>query len=281
MATDDAPRPQFYFEQVDDAPRIVEVAGGIAAVFSCRSPGKMTANEDAAAVIPVGPTSGVLTVADGCGGMASGEVASRTAVQLLAESVYHTVRDGGTLRAAILDGIERANSALRELGSGAATTISVVEIEDGHIRPYHVGDSLILLVGNRGRTKLQTTSHSPVGYAVEAGVIEEHEAIHHEDRHLVSNIVGSPDMHIEIGPRRLLARRDTLVVASDGLADNLHTAEIIARIRKGPLARSAARLARDALERMQQSAAGEPSKPDDLTLIAYRPTQSSAVARGQ
>ena len=79
-----------------------------------------------------------------------------------------------------------------------------MEISNGSVRPYHVGDSVILLVGQRGKIKLQTVSHSPVGYAVEAGVLDEVEAMHHQDRHVVSNFIGSPEMRIEVGaPLRL------------------------------------------------------------------------------
>ena len=65
------------------------VCGGTAAVFSTRSPGKETANEDAAAIIPVPPDAAILAVADGLGGGPSGQHASSLAVQSLEESVRH------------------------------------------------------------------------------------------------------------------------------------------------------------------------------------------------
>ena len=34
---------------------------------------------------------------------------------------------------------------------------------------------------------------------VEAGWLDEEEALHHEDRHIVSNMIGAPNMRIEIG----------------------------------------------------------------------------------
>jgi serine/threonine protein phosphatase PrpC len=129
---------------------------------------------------------------------------------------------------------------------------------------------MILVVGQRGRVKLQTTSHSPVGFAVEAGVLDEREAMHHEDRHLVSNVVGSPEMKIEIGPRLRLAMHDTVLLASDGLFDNLHIEEIVDRVRKGPLEVAARRLAQDSWERMTCPRSGQPCKPDDLTFILFR-----------
>jgi serine/threonine protein phosphatase PrpC len=179
-------------------------------------------------------------------------------------------RDASALRTVILDAIESANRAVVDLGTGVATTLAVVEINAGSVRPYHVGDSMILVVGQRGRIKLQTVSHSPVGFAVEAGVLDEREAMHHQDRHLVSNVVGAPNMRIEVGSALPLAARDTVLLASDGLSDNLHTREIADRIRVGRLGVAADRLAREARRRMGTPASGEPSKPDDLTVVGFR-----------
>jgi serine/threonine protein phosphatase PrpC len=184
------------------------------------------------------------------------------------------------LRTAILNGIEAANRRVGDLGVGAATTLSVVEIRAGRVRPYHVGDSRILIVGQRGRIKHQSISHSPVGYAIEAGLIDERDAMHHEDRHLVSNTIGSPDMRTEVGPEIEMARYDTLLIASDGLFDNLHIDEIIGHIRFGAFPRAADGLLEHSRERMQsprptgdseaRAGAHAPSKPDDLTFIVFR-----------
>jgi serine/threonine protein phosphatase PrpC len=61
-----------------------------------------------------------------------------------------------------------------------------------------------------------------------------------------------------------------VLVASDGLYDNLHRREIVEVIRKGKLLASAEELARSGIGRMTVPTEGEPSKPDDLTFILYR-----------
>lgn len=253
-------------------PSLCRVAGGEAVLFSARSPDKQTMNEDAAAVIPVSDTACVLVVADGLGGERAGQEASSLAVNILARTVRELVNpeDLSTLRTAILDGIETANAAILQLGIGAATTLAVVEVADGEVRPYHVGDSMILVTGGMGRLKLLTVSHAPIAMAVESGMMDEREAMHHAERHVVSNVVGSAEMRIEIGAKLPLAPRDTVLLASDGLADNLHTEEIIDRIRKGRLRTSVAHLADEAGRRMTQPRDGVPHKPDDLTMIAFR-----------
>lgn len=261
---------RLYTDQDMVAGELLEVGVGSLAVYSSRSPEKETPNEDAAAVIRSDAESGLLAVADGLGGAASGQHAASLALESLKTAVEARVREQATLRSAILDGIEAANRAVVALGVGAGTTLAVLEIQGTTVRPYHVGDSMILVVGQRGKIKLQTTSHSPVGQAVEAGFLDAEQAMHHEDRHLVSNVIGSAEMKIEIGPTIQLAPRDTVLLSSDGLADNLYIEEIVDRMRKGPLDRAAARLALDARQRMTQPEPGQPSKPDDLTFVVFR-----------
>ena len=259
-------------------PRLLHLPLGQVVAQTTRCPGKQSPNEDAAAVIPVQGSGAVLIVADGMGGGPAGEKASTLAVRSLAQELSQTAATHEQpLRFAILNGIEKANAAIQQLGIGAATTLAVVELRDDVARPYHVGDSLILVVGQRGKLKLQTVSHSPVGYGVEAGLLDGAAAMHHAQRHVVSNVVGNPDMRIEIGAPLRLAPLDTLVLASDGLADNLHTEEIAELIRKGKLRGASRRLFDKALRRMTEPAEERPSKPDDLTLISFRrhpPTRS-------
>lgn len=268
MSTNGLQRPVIVDRGEMSDPVLHALAGGEVAIFSARSPAKPSSNEDAAALIPAGSAAAILVVADGLGGQRAGAEASALAVRAMVACV-HGAGDAG-LRAAVLDGFEHANQSVSDLGLGAATTLAAVEIEDSTIRPYHVGDSTILVVGQRGRIKLLTVSHSPVGYAVEAGLLDEREAIHHEDRHLVSNIVGSPDMRIEVGRPLTLNPRDTLLLASDGLFDNMHVAEVVEVIRKGGLAAAARGLVDACRKRMQQPEPGHPSHPDDLTFLIYR-----------
>jgi PPM family protein phosphatase len=252
-----------------------EFAGGTAAVFTTRSPGKSTPNEDVAALLPVTSEAGVLAVADGVGGHAGGERASRLAIETIRQRLLDSVAspasgEADQLRGTILDGIEAANRVVLDLGTGAATTLALIEIQGRTVRPYHVGDSVILLTGQRGKLKMQTIAHSPVGYAVEAGLMNEADAMHHEDRHVISNVIGSNQMRIEIGPPIEMAPRDTLVIASDGLVDNLLPDEIVEFVRSGPLLESLSTMITEAQRRMSAKSDQAPSKPDDLTVIAYR-----------
>ncbi len=254
------------------------IGRGRAAAFSAPCPGREGANEDAAALIPLDEGSAVLAVADGLGSTPLADHAASQAVRSLVEALQPAERERSVLRTAILNGIERANQAVAQLGTGAATTLTVAEIQEDLVRPYHVGDSMLLVVGQRGRVKFQSVSHSPVGFALEAGLLDEREALHHEDRHLVSNVLGARDMRIEIGPVLHLSPLDTVLLASDGLSDNLTLDEIVESARRASLEDAAQRLAADARRRMTSPSAGEPSKPDDLTLILFRLGRTAARA---
>jgi len=263
--------------EVERGPQLQTIANGTACLYTARSPARDRPNEDALAVIPFDEDSAVIAVADGVGGLPAGGVAAGAAVRALQYALQFSRERGQTLRSAILDGIEQANQAVLESGVGAAATFAVVELEGRRMRPFHIGDCDILLIGQRGRLKLKTVAHSPVAQAVDAGMLDRHAAMHHVDRHLVSNVVGAADMRIEMGSWRTVAARDTLLVASDGLYDNLHLDEIVERARKGPLDRVALRLAELAHERMRGQELKEPSKPDDLSFVLYRPNTPRAA----
>jgi serine/threonine protein phosphatase PrpC len=217
-----------------------QLGGGSVVAYTARSPDKETENEDTVAAIPYGHDAVVLAVADGVGGLPAGRRASRTAVTTL------------------------------DIGNGAATTMTVVTIEGLVARTYQVGDSEAVIVGQRGHIKSQTMVHSPTGFAVEAGFLGKREALHHEERHLVSNFIGTNDMRIDIGPEVKLRPRDTVLLASDGLTDNIHINDVINIIRKGPLDKAVESITRLARHRMINESKLQPSKPDDLSVILFR-----------
>lgn len=246
------------------------VGGGEFVAYTCGSPDKDTDNEDTVAIIPFGPGSAVFVVADGAGGLPAGKRASLTAVSVLAKCLRSARAESMLLRTAILDGIEAANIAVQNLVNGAATTLTVIAIEGLHVRAYQIGDSEAMIVGNRGRVTLHTPVQSPTGLAVEAGFLDQHEALHHAERHLVSNFLGTTDMRIDVGTEVRLKPRDTVMIASDGLMDNVHVEEIVDRIRVGSIDTAATAVIELAKRRMAGTAAELPSKPDDLSLILYR-----------
>lgn len=254
----------------DGAQAVADVAGHVVAY--CRaSPTRDGGNQDGCAVVPLGGEEGtLLLVADGAGGQPGAERAAGVVIHAFL-GAFATAK--GALRERVLTAMEQADRALADLKIGAGSTLAVTHVRADGMRSFHVGDSGVLLVGQRGRRHFESIAHSPVGYAVEAGVLDENEALTHEDRHIVSNLLGSGAARIEMSARLPVHARDTLLLASDGLFDNLPVDAIIDTIRKGPLERSASELATAARARMHASVRSdsEIGKPDDLTFLLYRP----------
>lgn len=247
-----------------------DIGGGEVLAYTGRAPDKESENEDTVGIIPYGPDAAVLVVADGAGGLPAGRRASQAAVATLDQSLQVAASKTMFLRDAILNGIESANEAVLALANGSATTMTVVTIEGRIARMYQIGDSEALITGQRGLVRAQTMAHSPTGFAVEAGFLDEREALHHEERHLVSNFIGTSDMRIDIGAATKLQPKDTVLVASDGLTDNIHMHEINELIRTGPLEESLDAIVSLALRRMTVESKRQPSKPDDLSIILFR-----------
>ena len=243
---------------------------GIAAIYSCSSPVDDNPNQDQAAILPISKDILVLIVADGAGGHADGDSASARVIIEIKKAINASLKNGGEIREAILSGIENANRSIIENLSGAASTVALVEIQNESIRTYHAGDSEVLVTGLRGKIRHQILKHSPVGYAEEAGLLDESQAIMHEERHIVSNILGFDDMHITVSTSTKLNSHDTLIVGTDGLFDNLQKEEIIEIIRKGPLHKCAGSLIEKVNHRMNEPKTDEPSKFDDMSFILFR-----------
>lgn len=223
--------------------------------------------QDAAALIPI-PDGLVLAVADGVGGVRGGALASQLAMETLCDALI-TADDLGA-REAIMDTFDQTDAAAYASAAVGSTTLLVAEVRGDTLRTYNTGDSEAVLIGGRGKIKLRTVAHSPVGYQVAAGVLRDDEALHHEMRHYITNVVGTGEMRIDVGPRTPLAARDTLVMGSDGLFDNVSIEEVVAVVTQGALDAAAENLISLVRRRMEMPGMDEPSKPDDLSLVLYR-----------
>ena len=225
----------------------------------------------------------MLAVADGVGECAATRPRERRRRPSKRRILSSSNKKSDSLRSAILNGIDAANRTVLELGVGAASTLAVVEIQGHTIRPYHVGDSMILNVGQRGKIKLQRFAFAR-RLCRRVGTARPEAAMHHAQRHIVSNVIGSADMRIEIGSTITLSPRDTLVLASDGLSDNLHVNEIIESIRKGPLETGVRQMAREIPPPHDFHNAGSPVKAgrhDDHRLSPHQATEGKITRTPQ
>lgn len=250
-------------------PLEIETSSGVVYAHLSADPHGCGTNEDSAAVVDLEDGRVVLAVADGAGGLADAARASRIAVETLAELLAQTP-PGAALRESVLAAIDEANRRVLDLEVRAGSTFAGAVIEDGAARSYQVGDSAILIADEHGTLRHQAVTHSPTGYAVEAGVFDEMQALRHVHRNLLSNMVGLEDLRIEISSRIPLRKGDTVLVASDGLVDNLYTEEVLESLAAPTPAEAIDQLVRNVYARMAGAANDLPSKPDDLAILLWR-----------
>ncbi|MHC4893018.1 MAG: PP2C family protein-serine/threonine phosphatase [Planctomycetota bacterium] len=171
---------------------------GRAAVFTAASPLHPTRNEDGAAVFSLGDCA-VIAVADGVGGLPGGDAAAAHALEALGSSLdeVRDTPDSRRVRDALLDGFELGHARIRDTDCGA-TTLACVELRPDSFRTYHAGDSAVLVIDRVGMIKQQTVPHSPVGYAMESGLIDEDEALFHPKRNVIFKCLGREHMGLEL-----------------------------------------------------------------------------------
>ncbi len=226
---------------------------------------KRKGNEDA---LILNEDQKLYVVADGMGGHAAGEVASRVAVEAIAEFVALTggnqeitwpfglddsiSYEGNRLKTAVRHANSRVLEATRESAEyeGMATTVAAVLVDGDTANLAHVGDSRIYLY-HGGTIEQLTRDHSWVNEQIETGAISPEQARSHPLRNVVTRALGGrADLLVDIQSRRM-APGDILLLCSDGLTTMVQDAEI-ARIlgeAGGDVQRAAAALVREANEK--------------------------------
>lgn len=167
-------------------------------------------------------------VADGMGGHAAGEVASRLTVEAVRASLAAApCADEEGLREAFSAAnarvLEKARS--QEAYAGMGSTASAVCIVGGRCVWAHVGDSRIYLLRG-GALQQITRDHSLVWDMVERGAITREEAALHPKRNMLTRAIGA-DAAVEIDAGAFgLEPGDQLLLCTDGLTNMVAESEI-------------------------------------------------------
>lgn len=176
---------------------------------------------------------GLYIVADGVGGHAAGEVASRIAV----DCTVAVVRAGlaavpeptsADLQALVHVAAREAAVAVHQRSEeerelhGMATTLTVLLVHDGDAVVAHVGDSRLYLLRD-GRLSQVTFDHTAMAELVRLGVLDADDARNGQFGHVLSRSLGSdPDVEPDVLPLTL-QHDDRLLLCSDGLSDHVHS----------------------------------------------------------
>ncbi len=215
-------------------------------------------------------------VADGVGGAAAGEVASRTAIQALVELVIETpdwiMRLDEPLAQEVLQRMERRFQKVRDVLMerakeepalrGMATTMTVACTLGPDLLITHVGDSRAYVFRD-GRLSRLTRDQTMAQSLADAGAITPEEVATHPARHVLTSAIATRGafIQVEVGKSRLLDG-DQILLCSDGLTEMVDETAITAVLRSvGPSSDACRRLVNLALQ-----AGGE----DNVTVVLGR-----------
>jgi protein phosphatase len=201
---------------------------------------KRKGNEDS---LFVNPEQNLFVVADGMGGHAAGEVASRVAVESINEFVCMTSGDeeitwpfgldesmsydGNRLKTSVRYANNKVLAATKESVEyeGMATTVVGVLVDGATANLTHVGDSRIYLYRSGQLTQL-TSDHSWVNEQLQGGMLTAEQARSHPLRNVVTRALGGkPDLDVEMQVHEALPG-DLLLLCSDGLTTMVPDPEI-------------------------------------------------------
>jgi protein phosphatase len=184
---------------------------------------------------PLGPLPNLFVVADGLGGHAGGEVASRLAVEFFREYLAGCAGRGEGCLDLMAEAASVANNRVFETARNdpalfsMGTTFTACVIFGGMCEIIHIGDSRVYeIVGFN--IKQLSVDHTYVNEMVRSGQLTPEEAKEHPKRNMLMRALGtSPDARAD-GYVHKLAPSGVVLLCSDGLTSMLDDIEIAALV---------------------------------------------------
>ena len=179
----------------------------------------------------------IAVVADGLGGLANGDIASKTAVDMFLEAYKNTNNSQPITQENLITLFSQINNYVYDSGiSGEsmhqnprdpsmATTLSTVIISEKSIKICHIGDSRIYLYRNNSLSRF-TIDHSWVAEAIQSGKLTEEEAHIHPMRNIVTQVIGSPRTIRPFYLESEIIDNDRIILCTDGIHGTLTDNEI-------------------------------------------------------
>lgn len=168
-------------------------------------------------------------VADGMGGHACGDVASRLTVETIVDEFVHSGNLEIVIESAHQKLLQFANNNPLHRGMGT-TIVAMTGIESGFEIAW-VGDSRAYLWAAQSQSLISlTTDHSLVAGLLQRGIITPEQAIVHPQRNLITRCLGgnsSSCLKVD-SIEGQWQREDKILLCSDGLTDEVSEQQISA-----------------------------------------------------
>jgi len=175
---------------------------------------------------------GLLAIADGIGGHASGEVASKMAIEILRDSLK---KEGEPFPERLDLGVKLANKTIFEAAqsqsqlNGMGTTLTAVQLIGNRLGVAHVGDSRVYLIRG-GVIEQITDDHTIVSEQVARGMMTREEAARSDMRNILSRALGiGPEVKVDL-EELTVSEGDRVVLCSDGLSELVSEDEILSEV---------------------------------------------------
>jgi serine/threonine protein phosphatase PrpC len=186
-------------------------------------------NEDSALINGV-----LIAVADGMGGHAGGEVASKVAISTLAQILpllNNDEMDPESLEDFLLNAILEVDDEIKLTAeandrlSGMGTTLTAIALYRNKAYVLHTGDSRAYRLRGKEFTQL-TKDHSVVQELIDAGTITEAEAAVHPQRSVLTNVLMGLGNITPLLVQYDVKAGDKFLLCSDGLTNVISNAEL-------------------------------------------------------
>ena len=181
----------------------------------------------------------LLAVADGMGGHAKGEEASKIALNAISRSVIPDLLNDTPFTELLEKGIQNANQDILDYTTkhpesrGMGTTSVCAIVKGNEVNLANVGDSRAYVISD-DEIRRVTKDHSYVQSLVDAGKITEEESREHPQKNVIERAVGI-DTSIEADTMRLtLGSDESLLLCCDGVIAHLPDDDIHKIIRDSP-----------------------------------------------
>jgi serine/threonine protein phosphatase PrpC len=182
------------------------------------------------------PQFGLFVIADGMGGHANGQDASRRAIQTIIDFILPRLmlkngeRRDDALAQLLAEGVQCANQAVHqnnmELHADMGTTVTAALVVGATAYVANVGDSRTYLYRETEGLKKVTNDHSVVASLVEAGIIKPDDIYTHPKRNQIYRSLGEKPV-VEVDTFTVqLQPGDKLLLCTDGLWDMVRDPKI-------------------------------------------------------